>query len=560
MQKVSSSSIKKYFLYLAIVMIVGSLISLASTTFFANRVANQLKALKVDEPLIRNEQVQKISTSVRLLNISVSNPFFAFTTLIATTPQTFLPTSRTLRSADQFVSSTSEFLQNQKGSEVTAVAAVAHLDESLPHLQKTLSALSQLRLAGLFTPLDNRLEEIRTQASSLHDATTSIAPILKIFPGISGQSAPRNYLIAFQNSAEARGTGGILGAYAVMNVDKGKAKFSAYGSNVGLVQLQDTPIPMPSEFVRLYNDDPGIWQNSNISPHFPYGAQIWLALWKNQSGQELDGVLTFDPAALSYLLKATGPIVVDGEVIDSENVVRVTLSDVYKKYVTNNDSRKKFLIDIIKAVSQKIEDSQFSTIDLLTQMINPIDQHRVLFYSTQQSEQKIIEQSVISGAISDQLDNEYRLIIQNTSGNKMDYYLKRDLKIESLSCGANPKTQVTFSLTNTASSVVKLPAYVAGRLDLNKPQGVANSYGTRAVILPPVGSHLLNATELATKRKFGFLVKERGRKGVGVQVDLAAGQTQTFSLTFSGGKGKLTSYVQPLVIDQTDTIIDRCTP
>ena len=560
MQKVSSSSIKKYFIYFAIVMIVGSLISLASTTFFANRVANQLKALKIDEPLIRNEQVQKISTSVRLLNISVSNPFFAFTTLIATTPQTFLPTSRTLRSADQFVSSTSEFLQNQKGSEVTAVAAVAHLDESLPHLQKTLSALSQLRLAGLFTPLDNRLEEIRTQASSLHDATTSIAPILKIFPGISGQSAPRNYLIAFQNSAEARGTGGILGAYAVMNVDKGKAKFSAYGSNVGLVQLQDTPIPMPSEFVRLYNDDPGIWQNSNISPHFPYGAQIWLALWKNQSGQELDGVLTFDPAALSYLLKATGPIVVDGEVIDSENVVRVTLSDVYKKYVTNNDSRKKFLIDIIKAVSQKIEDSQFSTIDLLTQMINPIDQHRVLFYSTQQSEQKIIEQSVISGAISDQLDNEYRLIIQNTSGNKMDYYLKRDLKIESLSCGANPKTQVTFSLTNTASSVVKLPAYVAGRLDLNKPQGVANSYGTRAVILPPVGSHLLNATELATKRKFGFLVKERGRKGVGVQVDLAAGQTQTFSLTFSGGKGKLTSYVQPLVIDQTDTIIDRCTP
>ena len=108
--------------------------------------------------------------------------------------------------------------------------------------------------------------------------------------------------------------------------------------------------------------------------------------------------------------------------------------------------------------------------------------------------------------------------------------------------------------------MVKLPAYIAGRLDLNKPQGVANSYGTRAVILPPVGSHLLNATELATKRKFGFLVKERGRKGVGVQVDLAAGQTQTFSLTFSGGKGKLTSYVQPLVIDQTNTIIDRCTP
>ena len=560
MQKVSSSSIKKYFLYLAIVMIVGSLISLASTTFFANRVANQLKALKIDEPLIRNQQVQKISTSVRLLNISVSNPFFAFTTLIATTPQTFLPTSRALRSADQFVSSTSEFLQNQKASEVTAVAAVAHLDESLPHLQKTLSALSQLRLAGLFTPLDNRLEEIRTQASSLHDATTSIAPILKIFPGISGQSAPRNYLIAFQNSAEARGTGGILGAYAVMNVDKGKAKFSAYGSNVGLVQLQDTPIRMPSEFVRLYNDDPGIWQNSNISPHFPYGAQIWLALWKNQSGQELDGVLTFDPAALSYLLKATGPIVVDGEVIDSENVVRVTLSDVYKKFVTNNDSRKRFLIEIIKAVSKKIEDKEFKATELAAQMIQPLNQHRILFYSTDEKEQEILERSKISGSVSRELDNQYRLVIQNTSGNKMDYYLARDLKIESLTCGPKPQTRVTFTLTNTVKVKEKLPAYVVGRLDLNRPSGVANSYGTRAIVFAPVGTRIISTTEIATKKKFGFLVKERGHIGVAVQVDLAAGQSQEFSLVFSGGQGKLTTHVQPLVIDQNTTIIDSCTP
>ena len=560
MKRASSPAIKKYALYIAAIFIAGSLISLASTAFFANKVVNQLKDLKVDQPVLRNQQVQEISTSVHLLNISVSNPFFALTTLIATTPQTFLPASRAFRSADQFVASTADFLQNHSDGEISAVDAAAHLDATMPQLKNTLNALSQLRVGGLFASLDNRLSQVRADASAVHDATSAIAPILKTFPGISGQSAPRNYLIAFQNSAEARGTGGILGAYAVMNIDKGKAKFSAYGSNAGLVQLEDTPILMPDEFVRLYNDDPGIWQNSNISPHFPYGAQIWLALWKNQFKQELDGVVTFDPAALSYLLKATGPIIVDGEVIDSENVVQVTLSHVYKKYVTNNDSRKKFLIDIIKAVSQKIEASQFSTTDLITQMINPINQHRVLFYSTQQSEQKIIEQSVISGAISDQLDNQYRLIIQNTSGNKMDYYLKRDLKIESLTCGANPKTQVTFSLTNTASSVVKLPAYVAGRLDLNKPQGVANSYGTRAVILPPVGSHLLNATELATKRKFGFLVKERGRKGVGVQVDLAAGQTQTFSLTFSGGKGTLTSYVQPLVIDQTDTIIDRCTP
>ena len=559
MNKVSPSTIKKFFFYLAIAMVVGSTISLVSTAFFANRVINQLKELELNQPLERSQQIDNISSSVHLLNLSVSNPFFAMSTLIATTPQTFLPTSRAIRSADQFVSSTSKFLKNQNSGEVRTVDAVAHLDASLPQLKATLDALSNLRIGGLFSPLDKRISGVRDQASTLNTAMTSISPLLRIFPGISGESAPRNYLIAFQNSAEARGTGGILGAYAVMNIDKGKAKFSAFGSNAGLTQLQDTPIRMPAEFVRLYNDDPGIWQNSNISPHFPYGAQIWLALWKNQFKQQLDGVLTFDPTALSYLLKATGPIEVDGQIINAENVVQVTLSDVYEKYETDNNARKIFLINIIKAVSQKIEDKQFSATDLIAEMIHPINQHRILFYSVDESEQKILERSQISGAISNELDNQYRLIIQNTSGNKMDYYLKRELKLETLSCGAKPQTKVTFILTNVASKSVKLPAYVAGRLDLNKPAGLANSYGTRAIILAPVNTRVISTIESATNNKFGFLVKERGHTGVGVQVDLAAGQSQEFSIIFSGGKGALATHIQPLVIDQNTTIIDRCT-
>ena len=134
MRKVSSPTVKRFIVYCAIAIIVGSLVSLLSTVFFANRVVNQLKELKIDQPALRDQQVKNISTSVGLLNISVSNPFFAFTTLIATTPQTFLPTSRALRSADQFASSTSEFLENQNGAELKMVDAVAHLDSSLPQL------------------------------------------------------------------------------------------------------------------------------------------------------------------------------------------------------------------------------------------------------------------------------------------------------------------------------------------------------------------------------------------------------------------------------------------
>ena len=560
MQRPSSRTMKKYSLYLLATLILGVVLSLVSTAFFSNKVVHQLKDLKIDQPSLRNQQVKELSTSLHFLNITVSNPFFALFTLAATTPQTFAPTSRAINGADHFLAAVSDYLQGQESKEIQLADAATQLASAMPELNKSILALSQLHVRGLFSPLDKKLNQPREKAADLYQTTSAITPILQIFPGISGQDSARKYLIAFQNSAEARGTGGILGAYAVMKIDKGKTSFTAFGSNAGLIQLKDTPIAMPAEFVRLYNDDPGIWQNSNISPHFPYGATIWLALWKNQFKQELDGVITFDPTALSYLLKATGPVQVEGQAVNADNVVKTTLSDVYQKYETDNNARKAFLIKIIQAVSKKIEGKEFSATDLLSQMIYPINQHRILFYSVNKAEQKIIEQSSISGSVSKKIDNQYRLIIQNTSGNKMDYYLKRTLKLESLSCGVKGQTKVTFSITNTASRTSKLPAYVAGRLDLNKPQGLANSYGTRAILMAPVGAHLINATDLATKKKFGFLIKERGHKGVGVQVDLAAGQTRSFSLTFSGGKGALTSYVQPLVIDQKNTIIDTCKP
>ena len=51
------------------------------------------------------------------------------------------------------------------------------------------------------------------------------------------------------------------------------------------------PTELGSDYVALWGQDPALWVNSNESPHFPYGAQIWLAAWQAQHGQRLDGVL-----------------------------------------------------------------------------------------------------------------------------------------------------------------------------------------------------------------------------------------------------------------------------
>ncbi|MEN9325537.1 MAG: hypothetical protein RL414_1291, partial [Actinomycetota bacterium] len=99
---------------------------------------------------------------------------------------------------------------------------------------------------------------------------------IKASSWLAGADAPKRYMIAFQNSAEARGTGGILGAFAIVDMNKGAFSVVRTGSNAVLYSLKDVPVKVPAEFTRLYGKNPAILQNSNLSPHFPYGAEIWM--------------------------------------------------------------------------------------------------------------------------------------------------------------------------------------------------------------------------------------------------------------------------------------------
>ena len=91
-----------------------------------------------------------------------------------------------------------------------------------------------------------------------------ISAAIKASPYLLGADKPRSFLIAFQNSAEARGTGGILGAFAIVKFDKGAMTVVKTGSNATLQSLEEIPIKMPKEYTDLYRSDPAIWQNSNI--------------------------------------------------------------------------------------------------------------------------------------------------------------------------------------------------------------------------------------------------------------------------------------------------------
>ena len=186
--------------------------------------------------------------------------------------------------------------------------------------------------------LDQRRRPRRTPSTSANVAAQVLPPML-------GADGPRTYMVGFQNEAELRGTGGLPGAFAILQADQGKLKFTRFESDNTLVRRIETPVDFGEDYRRL-------WQRSatrrsttatatsartSLTP-----AQIWQAQWKDYSGQTLDGAITLDPTALSYLLKVTGPTRMKGGVLVSATTSSsLTQNDVYEKYGTTGEQQRK---------------------------------------------------------------------------------------------------------------------------------------------------------------------------------------------------------------------------
>ena len=377
-----------------------------------------------------------------------------------------------------------------------------------------------------------------------------VVATIKASSWLAGADSPKRYLIAFQNSAEARGTGGILGAFAIIDLNKSALSVFRTGSNAELRWLKDVPVKVPTEFLKLYGKNPAIFQNSNLSPHFPYGAEIWMGIWKKQFGEQLDGVIAVDPSTLSYVLKATGPITLaNGSVITSKNLVAETLQKAYKRYEKDNNARKQYLVDIMNAAASKITSGQYSKIEMAKAIKLGLIENRILLYSRDQAAQKELSTVRLGGFLSKDPNNEYRAVIQNIDASKLDYYLKRSVVVETKSCKNTQQTQVRVRLTNTLKSGVGLPAYVLTRADKGKPAGlVTGQHRFKLFIYGPTNAKLVSVLRQNREDGLGGGSTERGRPIYVADVDLAPGESEELLANFAGGVGKITFVDQPLVI------------
>ncbi len=401
-------------------------------------------------------------------------------------------------------------------------------------------------VSGLQTELDDALAE-----------TQSAVRGAKLIPPMMGADGRRSYFLALQSNNEARGTGGFFGSFGVITADDGRVDVRqlAPRSTLDDQQYDELPLDFGPDYYALYGDDPATWAGANMSPHYPYAAQLWLKMWQDRTGERLDGVVTTDPVTLSYLLEATGPVTLpDGRVISSENVVSFTENEIY--FLIDDDAeRDAYLQTVAQASLDAVFSGEADPKALIDALGKAAGERRLLVYSDQVNEQKQLAASSVGGALPGDAAPFAGLATINGGGNKLDYYLYQSLTYELIGCTADGgrRGQITVTYQNSAPGDDSLPLYVAARADLPpRPDGqLQNGNGDSffySQVYATAGSSLVSAIrdgellDVAQGREQGHAVFQSG-------IELGAGESTTlvFEVAEPPTEGEITTFVTPLV-------------
>ena len=431
--------------------------------------------------------------------------------------------------------------------------------------------LSHERLAAINTgklipEVADAVDTATTQLGEIGGALETASAAGELLPPMLGANEPRNYLVLIQNNGEARATGGIPGALAIVRVEDGRLDLGEQ-SSAGAVERFIPPLDVDQEQVAIYTARLGVqMQNVNLTPDFPTAADTAKRMWDGRhEGQSVDGVVALDPIVLSRLLGVTGPVeLTDPEVLHmlrgtdlptaltQENVVSTLLSDVYRE-IEEPELQDVYFASVAGEVFAAFTTGSGDGARLLSALTTSVEDHRLYVWSSREDEQDIIRSTAVAGSVtgSGSGGTAFGAYFNDGTGAKMDYYIQRTAQLLR-TCQPDGYSRYTVRLTiaNTApeDAATSLPDYVTGGGVFNVDPGRVR---TNNVVYGPAQSLVESATLNGEKVSFG--TGKHGQRPVGmVTTELGPGESAVLEVTFfrvvqeSEPQLQITPGVQPL--------------
>jgi HAMP domain-containing protein len=307
------------------------------------------------------------------------------------------------------------------------------------------------------------LDEIGDAANALEAADGLLAEL----PAFAGGDGPKRYLIASENPAELRGTGGLWGAYAVLTLDDGEPSFSGVRSIQELPDINAEDVPEPSEdYERNYGafGGAGSWHNLNMTPDFPTAARAALGAFESVTGEQFDGMIAADPFALESMLRVTGPAPIPGTDLRlaADDVVAFTTNEAYSVF-DGTILRKEVLGTVAIDVFERFLALDGKGIARIRALAVAAGSGHLKVFSRNEDFQDALAASGADGAHAIPLQGDVLAVhLNDATGTKIDFYATRRIE-HTVTLGGRGEAIATTTLTLGNDAPARgQPRYVVG--------------------------------------------------------------------------------------------------
>lgn len=314
---------------------------------------------------------------------------------------------------------------------------------------------------------DGKITQILDLANQLLDIYESDKTVFATIKAMIGAEEDRLYLLAAQNSAEIRASGGFPGSMGSIRISNGVLSLGGFQSVYNLLapssfgKADITPVER-----KLFSQLSGISapRDAVLCPDFERVAYIWSVGYEIAQNRPIDGVISMTPCIVQRLLAANDEEIVlfDGLVLNKDNATKVLQHDIYFKYfgrtyvADGHQTADALFADAAAKTMQTLMDN-LSIQDLLKYISvaqESFSDRTLMVWMKDENAQHLIRQLGWNGGLNTDPENPQTGVYFNcTVASKMGWYLVMDTQI-----GTRVKNDdgsytypVTVSFTNNIS-------------------------------------------------------------------------------------------------------------
>lgn len=380
-----------------------------------------------------------------------------------------------------------EGLKVGDGFSVSTINAYLNLLEDIePRIESMTTKMQTVKLPLGKTEMLSEYTQMLTKLTAAYKENGEYLPLFRAF---LGDGSDKLYLLAAQNSAEIRASGGFPGSMGTIRIEDGVLTIDDFKTVYDMISVNPpTEAHITDTEYLLFSGSLDYARDACYIPDFERVGEIWALAYESKNDEHIDGVISLTPVIIQKVLAYTGAVTLsDGTELNGDNATEMLQKDLYYKYLSSNSSYKVSnaydYVDSLFAETAKIvmgklvDDFDINRIADYSKIFTDGGKDRtILMWMEDETAESYVKAAGCSGALNDDPSNpEAGVFFSGANGSKLGWFVSLDTQIGDVT--VNDDGSRTYDVTVTVSNdITRDDMYRAGNYIIGNYNGQVESY------------------------------------------------------------------------------------